>query len=325
MSILEDDHLKVLHNYLRDRTALFRPSLSGLGIAEAEFAPYYNAALKLAIGDLDAMVSTDPAARRSRSYVLASYSTYWAVVDYRISHQILKFGHTTRYPAIFAAEARRISEDAKARSGVEIHPAADIGEQFKIDHGVGTVIGENVRIGARCTLMQKVVLGARGTSVMDGKPRHPTLSDDVTVCAFAMILGPVTIGRGCFVGPHVVLTQSLKDGESARVQSSTMIVSGEGTLVFYGIVPHPRARRQCRIDGEDLQGWCPRIVDPRADNFPDLVSFNYTVMGDRILISNAYRIPSTIVQKPSLLLTHPNGAVCRLIEHVGLTQFYERL
>ncbi|MBN8283085.1 hypothetical protein [Zoogloea sp.] len=325
MSKLEDDDLKGLHDYLRDRTAPFRLSLSGLGLADAEFAPYYNTALQLAIGDLDAMVSTDPAARRSRSYVLASYSTYRAVVDYRIGHQILRFGRATRHPEIFAAEARRISEDAKARSGVEIHPAARIGERFKIDHGVGTVIGEDVRIGARCTLMQSVVLGARGTSVMDGKRRHPTLDDDVTVCAFAMILGPISIGRGCFVGPHVVLTQSLKDYESARVQSSTMILSGGGSLAFYGIVPHPRLRRRCRIDGEDLQGWRPRIVDPHAENFPDLVSFNYSVMGDRILISNAYRIPGRAARKPGLMLTHPDGAACRLIEHVGLTQFYERL
>ena len=101
---------------------------------------------------------------------------------------------------------RTIAFTSRAVTGIEIHPAAQIGEDFFIDHGSGVVIGETAEIGDRVTLYQGVTLG--GTGFARGK-RHPTVEDDVTIGSGAKLLGPVTVGHGAKVGANTVVIEDV--------------------------------------------------------------------------------------------------------------------
>lgn len=104
--------------------------------------------------------------------------------------------------------ARFLSHIARWLTGIEIHPGAQIGRRFFIDHGMGVVIGETAEIGDDCTLYHGVTLG--GTSWQKGK-RHPTLLDNVVVGAGAKVLGPITIGNGVRIGSNAVITKDVPD------------------------------------------------------------------------------------------------------------------
>ncbi|MDO5537251.1 MAG: serine acetyltransferase, partial [Desulfovibrionaceae bacterium] len=105
-----------------------------------------------------------------------------------------------------------ISEMAHSRTGIDIHPGAQIGRRFFIDHGTGVVIGETCIIGENCRLYQGVTLGAlsfqknEDGTLTKGNPRHPILEDNVTVYAGATILGRITVGRGAVIGGNVWVT-----------------------------------------------------------------------------------------------------------------------
>ena len=103
--------------------------------------------------------------------------------------------------------ARILSTFSRWLTGVEIHPAAKIGQRFFIDHGMGVVIGETAEIGDDCTLYHGVTLG--GTSWKEGK-RHPTLGNDVVVGAGAKVLGPITLEDGARVGSNAVVVKDVQ-------------------------------------------------------------------------------------------------------------------
>jgi serine O-acetyltransferase len=111
--------------------------------------------------------------------------------------------------------ARLISDIAHSSTGIDIHPAANIGSYFFIDHGTGVVIGETSVIGKRVRLYQAVTLGAKRFTegepgvLIKGELRHPIVEDDVVIYAGATILGRVTIGQGSVIGGNVWLTQSV--------------------------------------------------------------------------------------------------------------------
>lgn len=152
--------------------------------------------------DLDALFSTDPAAV-SRTDVIVSYPGFFAVCVYRISHSLWAYN----IPVI----PRLLSEYAHSRTGIDIHPAAQIGSRFVIDHGTGVVIGETCLIGNDVRIYQGVTLGA--VNVHKDKAdckRHPTVEDDVTIYANATILGGNTvIGKGAVIGGNVWITASV--------------------------------------------------------------------------------------------------------------------
>lgn len=135
----------------------------------------------------------DPAAR-SGFEVWLTYSGVHAVWGHRFAHGLWKLGLRT--------VARASSQFTRFLTGVEIHPAAQIGRRFFIDHGMGTVIGETAVIGDDVVLYHGVTLG--GTSGVSEK-RHPTLGDDVVVGAGATVLGAVTIGSHSIVGANAVV------------------------------------------------------------------------------------------------------------------------
>jgi serine O-acetyltransferase len=146
--------------------------------------------------DVDAVMKNDPAAR-SRLEVTLCYPGLHAIWAHRVSHHLWQQGHTL--------QARLLSQFSRMMTGIEIHPGAQIGRKFFIDHGMGVVIGETAVIGEGVTLYQGVTLG--GTGKEKGK-RHPTLGNNVTVGAGARVLGNINIGHNVNVGASSVVLKS---------------------------------------------------------------------------------------------------------------------
>jgi len=155
--------------------------------------------------DLEAAVCGDPAAM-SADEVILSYPGFQAITVQRIAH----FFYSRQVPLI----PRMMSEIIHKRTGIDIHPGAQIGESFFIDHGTGVVIGETTVIGKNVKIYQGVTLGALSVKKEEcGHKRHPTIEDDVTIYANATILGGETvIGRGSIIGGSVWITQSVPAG-----------------------------------------------------------------------------------------------------------------
>jgi serine O-acetyltransferase len=156
--------------------------------------------------DVHAMYLYDPAAKGYGEIIFA-YPAIKALTNYRVAHELLKLD----VPII----PRIISEMAHSDTGIDIHPGAQIGENFIIDHGTGVVIGETCIIGNNVRIYQGVTLGARSFKLdhagnpVKGILRHPILEDDVIIYSGATILGRVTIGKASVIGGNVWLTQDL--------------------------------------------------------------------------------------------------------------------
>lgn len=203
------------------RLALFRIELaeagerSGLtagdaGRMAAEVADELPRLRELLAADCEAALQHDPAAR-SPEEVQACYPGFRAIVAHRLAHEILR----RDVPML----PRMISEFAHTGTGIDIHPGAEIGPSFFIDHGTGVVIGETTRIGRGVTLYQGVTLGAlnfprdSAGRVLRVEKRHPTIEDEVVIYSNATILGGETvIGRRCVIGANVWLTESVPAG-----------------------------------------------------------------------------------------------------------------
>ncbi len=155
--------------------------------------------------DTIAAFNGDPAAK-SNEEVILSYPGLEAILVYRIAHFLYKNG----VPII----PRIMSEHVHGKTGIDIHPGAQIGESFFIDHGTGVVIGETCIIGNNVKIYQGVTLGALSVKkTLQNKKRHPTIEDDVTIYANATILGGETvIGRGSVIGGNTWVTQSIPAG-----------------------------------------------------------------------------------------------------------------
>lgn len=178
----------------------------------------------------------DPAARGVGTVeILSSWAGVQALLAHRVSHAL--------YDAGIPLAPRTISFASRAVTGIEIHPAARIGEDFFIDHGSGVVIGETAEIGDRVTLYQGVTLG--GTGFARGK-RHPTINDDVTIGSGAKLLGPVNVGHGAKVGANTVVIED--------VPPNSTVVGNPG---------HPVRVEGKRPEGPDAD-WI-HLPDPIAD------------------------------------------------------------
>ena len=167
--------------------------------------------------DVQAAYHGDPAAR-SVDEVLICYPGIEAMIHHRLAHQLYSLG----VPLL----ARIVAEKAHGQTGIDIHPGAQIGPGFFIDHGTGVVIGETAVIGERVRMYQGVTLGAKRFPTDEkghlekGLPRHPIVEDDVVIYAGATILGRVTIGRGSIIGGNVWLTRSVPAGSHVLQASS---------------------------------------------------------------------------------------------------------
>ncbi|HEY1615225.1 MAG TPA: hypothetical protein VGF97_16195 [Rhizomicrobium sp.] len=161
------------------------------------------------VADLRAGFEGDPSAL-SMPEVLLGYPGMVAIICYRLARPL----HLLGAPLI----ARLMTLVAHSRTGIDIHPGAEIGPSFFIDHGTGVVIGETAIIGKHVRLSQAVTLsgrrfpdGGRGLAVK-GVARHPIIEDDVVIHAGATLLGRITIGRGSVIGGNVCLTRSVPPG-----------------------------------------------------------------------------------------------------------------
>lgn len=159
--------------------------------------------------DVVAAYNGDPAAT-SYGEVICCYPAIRAISNYRIAHELLLLG----VPLI----PRIITEMAHSETGIDIHPGAEIGSYFTIDHGTGVVVGATSIIGNGVKLYQGVTLGAKSFPLdsngnpIKGIPRHPILEDDVIVYSNATILGRITIGRGATIGGNLWVTEDVPPG-----------------------------------------------------------------------------------------------------------------
>ena len=214
------------------RELLFASNLDALSEQDAakawsitrEFASVLPRIRQLLDTDILAAFQGDPAARSSDE-VLVCYPGITAITHYRLAHVLYGLG--------VPLTARMIAELAHSLTGIDIHPGAEIGESFFIDHGTGVVIGETAIIGRNVRLYQAVTLGAKrfpanddGTLVK-GDARHPIVEDDVVIYAGATVLGRVTIGNGSTIGGNVWLTRSVPPGSNvSQAQALTDAVIG---------------------------------------------------------------------------------------------------
>ena len=160
---------------------------------------------RLLYTDVQAMFDNDPAAR-NYGEVIFCYPVVNTMTHYRIAHKLHELG----VPVI----PRIITEQAHSKTGIDIHPGAQIGEYFAIDHGTGVVIGETCIIGNHVTLYQGVTLGAKSFKYdengnMLNVPRHPIIEDHVTVYSNASILGRITIGHHSVIGGNIWVTHDI--------------------------------------------------------------------------------------------------------------------
>jgi serine O-acetyltransferase len=196
--------LRALHGQVKLELALNPGAGHAAAITEA-FAAALPQVRALADSDARAGFEGDPSAT-SMDEVIFSFPGFAAVLRHRLAHELHRLGA----PML----ARIAAEDAHGRTGIDIHPGAEIGERFFIDHGTGVVIGETTIIGRNVRLYQSVTLGAKRFETDEAGrlrkkyPRHPIVEDDVVIYAGATILGRVVIGRGSTIGGGVWLTQS---------------------------------------------------------------------------------------------------------------------
>lgn len=180
---------------------------------------------RLLATDVQAAYEGDPAATSPDETILC-YPGLLAMTNYRLAHEMYKLN----IPLL----PRMLTEQAHSTSGIDIHPGAQIGEYFFMDHGTGIVIGETCVIGNRVRVYQGVTLGAKSFPLDDnGNPikgisRHPIVEDEVIIYGGATILGRVTIGRGSVIGGNVWLTRSVPAGSKISQQAYRQEIFSSG-------------------------------------------------------------------------------------------------
>lgn len=186
-----------------DKVEKHKAGASNKAVDFIQFLPEIRRKL---VADVDTTFLNDPAAK-SLGEVIFSYPGIRAITNYRMAHQL----HKLDVPLI----PRIICEMAHGETGIDIHPSAQIGERFTIDHGTGVVIGSTTVIGDNVKLFQGVTLGAKSFPLdesgnpIKGIPRHPVVEDDVVIYSGATILGRITIGKGSVIGGNVWVTDNL--------------------------------------------------------------------------------------------------------------------
>ena len=183
--------------------------------------------------EFDVIKERDPSIKSSWEVLL--YPSFKVMLKYRKAHKLYQKGHYFR--------ARKISQKATRKTGIEIHPGATIGKGFFIDHGAGVVIGETTIIGDNVTIYQGVTLG--GTGKETGK-RHPTIKDNVMISAGAKLLGSFTVGENSKIGAGSVVL--------AEVPPNSTVVGIPGRVVKQANVKMPReSMDQCHLPDPVLE------------------------------------------------------------------------
>ncbi|MGW0391080.1 serine O-acetyltransferase [Streptomyces sp. NPDC003042] len=212
--------------------------------------------------DLAAFAQRDAAARGEEAYIYSSYLAFRAVMAYRLAHAVWALDASRGLSGELAVRARCISERFRLATGVEIHPGAVIGRRFVVDHGLGTVIGEESVIGDDCYFVESVVLGAR--DIVARAPggvqprRHPRIGHRVQIGGDVHVFGPVTVGDDCLIDPGARITCDVPAGSRVRVISTIQVScrahapTVDGVACVEGLVV---------ITGSGLMGLRPAVVD----------------------------------------------------------------
>ena len=197
--------------------------------------------LKFYKEEVEVIKDRDPAIKKDIEAIL--YPSFWAIYNYRKAHKLYLKGKVFR--------ARRISQRTARKTGIEIHPAAQIGKGLFIDHGHGVVIGETAIIGENVTLYQGVTLG--GTGKEKGK-RHPTIGNNVMIGAGAKVLGSFTIGDNSKVAAGSVVLEEVPPNCTV-VGVPGIVVKQDNVPVQHNdldqvLIPHPVQNELKRLNDE---------------------------------------------------------------------------
>tara|TARA_R110001592_G_scaffold248308_1_gene510557 strand:- start:17987 stop:18763 length:777 start_codon:yes stop_codon:yes gene_type:complete len=212
--------------------------------------------------DIKSVFNRDPAARNTFE-VLTNYPGLHALLLHRLAHKLWQ--HNFRWLG------RSLSTFSRWLTGIEIHPGAQIGRRFFIDHGMGVVIGETAIIGDDVTLYQGVTLG--GTSWNKGK-RHPTLKDGVVVGAGAKVLGPFEVGENAKIGSNAVVTKA--------VPAEATVVGIPGRIILK-VVADPanpdevKRKKMAENFGFDAYGLSDDMPDPVARSIKSMLDHMHLV------------------------------------------------
>ncbi|MGH2761816.1 MAG: serine O-acetyltransferase [Thermoleophilaceae bacterium] len=227
--------------------------------------------------DLTAAQERDPAARSvGRAEILLTYGGVQAILAHRVSHAL----HEAGVPLA----PRMLANAMKVVTGVEIHPAAQIGRGLFIDHGAGVVIGETAEVGDDVTMYQGVTLG--GTGFARGK-RHPTVGDEVMIGSGAKLLGPIDVGERSKIGANSVVIHD--------VPANSTVVGNPG---------HPVRVEGRKPDGPDAD-WA-HLPDPVADAIGGLV--NRIAELEQIVVEQTGRKPGGAEVRPLKRRGGPDSA-----------------
>lgn len=193
-------------------------------------------------GLIKSIQSRDPA-RPSFLEVLLAYNGFHAICLHRVNHALWGWG--------LRAIARILANIARILTGIEIHPAAQIGQRLFIDHGTGLVIGQTAIIGDDVTLYHGVTLGGKGQPDETGK-RHPTIADGAIIGAGAQVLGNITIGKNARIGANSVVTKAVPDNCT--------------------VIGNPARELSCNQDDQGRAYGLPRNIDtPYAQSLQQLI------------------------------------------------------
>jgi serine O-acetyltransferase len=186
------------------------------GIA-SDFVQQIPEIYRVLLTDIQAIMNGDPAAQ-SEYEIIRAYPGFYAIALYRLAHGLLKLD----VPMV----PRILTEYAHSKTGIDIHPGAEIDEYFMIDHGTGVVVGETTYIGKHVKIYQGVTLGALSVSKsMASMKRHPTIEDNVVIYSGATILGGETVvGANSVIGGNVWLTRSVPEGTKIYHQEQVKIL-----------------------------------------------------------------------------------------------------
>lgn len=174
--------------------------------------------------DLEAFALKDPASQGNMEFIARTYTSYAAVLHYRLANYIYNRYVTSADSAKGILHAGLVSRRGKFLSGAEIHFKCEIGNRFVLDHGYGTVIGETAKIGHDCYVLGGVVLGARSICNNASTARHPTLGDRVQIGAFASVLGPVSVGSDTMIGAHCIISEHIPALRRVTLDGTNLVV-----------------------------------------------------------------------------------------------------
>lgn len=169
--------------------------------------------------DLAFFMESDPAAE-SEQEILLAYPGFKAISAYRIAHELYKLGYTL--------VARMMTEEAHSKTGIDIHPGAQLSSPLFIDHGTGIVVGETTISDKNLKIYQGVTLGALSLkcgSHLKGCKRHPTIGENVVIYAGASILGNITIGNNVTIGSNVFITESIPDNVKVSFSKPSLVIT----------------------------------------------------------------------------------------------------